>query len=221
MDGNRRWAQQRGLATFMGHSKGAETVKLIAQFCIQHTIPFLSLYAFSIENFNRSDIEKTFIFDLIADELEKNLPQFMQDGMRVRFIGDRSLFPSHLVPIIEEVESKTALCTKLSLNFLFCYGGRQEIAQATRSLARQVQAGIITPDEITPALFAQHAWTQDVPDPEIVIRPGAQTRLSNFLLFQSAYSELFFLDTLWPDITTKILEDVLQQFKQRRRNFGK
>jgi undecaprenyl diphosphate synthase len=222
MDGNRRWAEQHGLSIFRGYDKGAQAIKPIARFCIENGIPFLSLYAFSTENFkNRSEIEKAFVFNLIAHEIENNLHEFIEHGMRIRFIGDRSLFPAHLAPIFERVESSTQNCTALNLNFLFCYGATQEITHAAQELARQVQAGIITVGDITPELFARHLWTGGMPNPEIVIRPGARHRLSNFLLFQSSYSEFFFLDTLWPDMTPDILETSLQEFKQRRRNFGK
>ncbi len=222
MDGNRRWADQRGLPIFQGYIKGAHAIKPIAQFCIENKIPYLSLYAFSTENFkHRSEIEKTFVFNLIAQELKNNIAEFMSKEIRVRFIGDRSLFPPSLSPIFEQVEFETRHCTALNVNFLFCYGATQEITHATQEIARQVQAGLITIDDITPQVFARHLWTKDIPDPEIVIRPGDRHRLSNFLLFQSSYSEFFFLDTLWPDMTPSILEQILSDFRLRRRNFGK
>lgn len=221
MDGNRRWAHKRGLEHVRGHDKGAEVIKPIAQLCIDKKIPYLSLYAFSIENFKRSETEKNFVFNIIARELKNSTEQFIQDGIRIRFIGDRTLFPPHLAPLCIEAEEATKKCSTLNLNFLFCYGGQQEIAHAAQTIARNVQAGLIDPDTITPELFSQFLWTKDIPYPDIVIRPGGRHRLSNFLLFQSAYSELFFLDYLWPDMTPDIIETVLHDFEQRWRNFGK
>lgn len=221
MDGNRRWAIKQGLETLRGHHKGAETVKSIAEFCIKNSISFLSLYTFSIENFKRSETEKSFLFNLFFNELEKNRDEFIKKSIRVRFIGNRSLFPKQILSLYEQIEEETAQCTTLNLNFLFCYGAQQEIVHATQEIASQVKAGLINIDEITPELFSRHLWTRGMPDPDIVIRTGGQHRLSNFLLFQSAYSEYFFLDCLWPDMTPQILEQVFHDFQNRKRNFGK
>lgn len=220
MDGNRRWAQQRGWETFFGHRKGAEIITPVVQFCLDKNIPFLSLYAFSIENFKRSEAEKSFLFGMVAQELESRIEEFVTNGIRIRFIGDRTLFPPATISIIEQVEQETAQCTRLNLNFLFCYGAQQEIAYAARAIAHKVKIGELSESSITPEVVAQHLWTSGIPEPDLIIRPGGRNRLSNFLLFQSAYSEYFFLDCLWPDVNTQLLEEILSQFESRKRNFG-
>jgi undecaprenyl diphosphate synthase len=220
MDGNRRWAQQKGWQTFVGHRKGVDTITPVIQFCVNNNIQYLSLYAFSIENFKRSETEKGFLFGLIEQELHGRVQEFVSNNIRVRFIGDRVLFPESIARLIDHVEHETAACTGLNLNFLFCYGAQQEIAHAARLIAQDVQRGVLTADAITPTVVSDYLWTRGMPDPDIIIRPGARNRLSNFLLFQSAYSEYFFLDCLWPDLTVPMLEQVYQEFQDRKRNFG-
>ena len=221
MDGNRRWAQERGMLPWLGTKAGVETAKQVISFCLEANIPYLSLYTFSIENLQRSAQEKNFLFS----QLPKLFPTFGDElaslDVNVRFVGDRALFPESLQMFIDETESKTKHCTKLFLQLLFCYGGQQEIIAATQAIAHDVIQNNITPDQITQEQFVKYLWTGNCPAPDVIIRTGKQKRLSNFLLFQAAYAELFFLDILWPDISRSILEEVLQEFSESKRSFGK
>lgn len=220
MDGNRRWAKKHGWVPWRGHRQGAETVKLVADFCIKNNISYLSLYAFSIENLNRPQVERDFLFNMIFNEAEKSLPEFQQKGIRIRFIGDRSLFPDHVIPVCERVEKETEHCTNLNLNILFCYGARQEIVGGIKAIIRKVQAGQLSEDDITDDTFSQYLWTAGMPEPDLVLRTGGHQRLSNFLLYQSAYSEFYFLDCLWPDLTEGDLHKAVSGFSGSQRNFG-
>ena len=221
MDGNRRWAKKRGLIPMIGHSEGVNSVKSVIEFCLKKRIRYVSLYMFSIENFKRSTREKSFIFNLLMKMTRKNVAQLIKQGVRVRFVGDRSLFPDKVKMSCQQMEQETAHLDKLHLNLLFCYGGRQEIVESVKRIARKVKRGQLSEDDISEDLVKQNMWSGDIPDPEIIVRTGGAHRLSNFLLYQSAYSELYFLDCLWPDITMDDLEKVYEDFMQRKRNFGK
>lgn len=220
MDGNRRWAQQHGLKKIEGHKAGIEAAKKTIEFCLQKKIKYLSLYTFSTENFNRAQDEVQGIFELMAHEAHKGVDEFKKHDIRVRFIGDRALFPAQLVPLLEQFETETAHCHTLHVSFLFCYGAQQEIAAAAKNIARKVKAGEIGEDDITPELVSKHLWTHEIPPPDVIVRTGYVSRLSNFLLFQAAYAELFMLDCFWPDITTQKLQDVYDQYLNRHRRFG-
>lgn len=220
MDGNRRWARRQGFKPWVGHRNGAESVKTLTQFCLKKNIPYLSLYAFSLENFKRSQEELSYLFSLITQEFHNQLDQFINNGIKVRFIGDRTLFPAQVVPTIIDIEEKTAHLSMLNLNFLFCYGSRQEIIGGIQSLIKKIKAGIIAEHDISDETFSQCLWTADIPEPELIIRTGGMKRLSNFLLYQAAYSEFYFLDCLWPEITEQHLNEVLDNFQSCQRNYG-
>lgn len=222
MDGNRRWAAQQNLAKLFGHKKGIETISTVADFCLAKKIPYLSLYAFSIENlYNRSSEEQSYLFGKLAQEAAEDIDIFKQKNVRIQFIGDRTLFPQTMQSIGEKIEKETAHCTALILNLLLCYGGQQEIVAATKRIAIQVAQGVLKESDITPQLFAQHLWTAAIPAPNLIIRTGNQQRLSNFLLYQAAYSELYFLDCMWPDISETELEKALTYYHECRKMFGK
>lgn len=220
MDGNRRWAKKQGLAFFEGHRKGVEAVRIVTDFCLEKQIPFLSLYMFSMENFRRSEVEKQFLFDLFVQAINQYQSEVVSKGVRVRFIGDRTLFPVAVVAACEQIERATARGGKLTVNLLLGYGARQEITAGVQQIARKVLEGKLSPDEISYELIADNLWTTGTPDPEVIIRTGARNRLSNFLLLQSSYSEYFFIDCLWPDLSKQVLETVLEEFGSRQRNFG-
>lgn len=220
MDGNRRWAKKQGLAAAYGHRQGVEAVKCAVDFCLKKHIPHLSLYTFSIENNQRSMDEKNYLFELMISEATKGIEEFIANHIKVRFVGDRTLFPAHLIPLCEDIERQTAAGTALQFNILFYYGGRQEIVESIKDIVRQVRAGQLTEDDITEQLVAHHLWMGDVPEPDLIIRTGGFKRLSNFLLYQAAYSELYFLDCLWPEITTDHLEEAFSYFTAGKRNFG-
>lgn len=221
MDGNRRWAKARGLFPWDGHREGMRAAQRTVDYCLEKHIPYLTLYTFSIENLKRSLEEKSFLYDLIAKfATDSLLGDYRTKGVRVLFVGDRSLFPDQLREVFERVERETAGGTHLTVQLLFCYGGQQEIVAATRDLAGRVAQGELAIDSITPALFTQTIWTGGVPAPDFIVRTGGVQRLSNFLLFQAAYAELYFSERFWPEVDTVFFDEVLADFAARKRNFG-
>lgn len=221
MDGNRRWAKKQGLRAFYGHGQGVETVHRVIEFCLRKGISYLSLYTFSIENFRRAPDEIQYLFDLLVRELNKGMKDFMEKGIRIRFVGDRTLFPEGVRPAIEQVEKTTEKNQKLQVSLLFCYGGRQEIMAGVKSLIAAVKSGEINESELSEELFNSHLWTSGMPEPDLIIRTGGARRLSNFLLFQAAYSELYFIDCLWPELQFDDLEKAVAQYEDCQRNFGR
>lgn len=220
MDGNRRWAKRNGWLSLRGHQEGLSAAQRVVDFCLEKQISYLSLYAFSIENFRRSDKEKEYLFNLMITELEKRLEEFIVKGVRVRFIGERELFPVKVKSLCEKLERETEHLTKLNLNLLFGYGARQEIIAAMKVMVQKIATGELSEGDISHEMLLQHMWMSDIPDPELIIRTGGVNRLSNFLLYQAAYSELYFLDCLWPDITKDHFEKALEYYKNCQRNFG-
>lgn len=220
MDGNRRWARQKGWMPWIGHRQGVQAVKRVVDFCLEKHIPYLSLYTFSLENFKRSPAELEYLFDMMLEESDDMLAQYQELGVRVRFLGDRSLFPAKIMPVIERIEQGTMHLGTLNLNFLFCYGGRQEIVGGIKQIIAKVKAGVLTQEELTDELFEQYLWTSGMPEPDMIIRTGGSKRLSNFLLYQSAYAELYFLDCLWPELTEQHLEKAMTFFQDTQRNYG-
>ena len=221
MDGNRRWARERGFVPMSGHSEGAKSVKKVVEFCLKKNIRYASLYTFSLENFKRTETEKSFLFDLLVRESKTVLPELLEKEVRVRFVGDRTLFPDSVSQTCDFIEKKTAHLDKLTVNFLFCYGGRQEIVESARKIAHKVKAGELKEEDITDEVVAQNTWCGAIPDPEIIVRTGGEKRVSNFLLYQSAYSEFYFLDKFWPAISVQDLDGIYEDFTSRHRRFGK
>lgn len=220
MDGNRRWARAQGLPPVAGHREGVKTVERVTQYCIENAISYLTLYAFSIENFKRSEEEKSCLFDIVAHGILDYAKKFMDNGIRINFIGDRELFPPTVKESCKNIEQQTANNEKLTVNILFCYGGQQEIVAATRSCMQQAIAGSLSIQDITPERFNKELWSGNCPPPDLVIRTGGMRRLSNFLLYQVAYSELFFTDTFWPALTNQELDSIIYDYKFIKRNFG-
>lgn len=222
MDGNRRWARKSGLLPWLGHRKGVEPVKATIEFCLEQGIEHLTLYAFSLENFKRSQEELDFLFNMLAREIaSEELDNLFKKGVKVRFFGDAARFPSQLVELIKDTEKKTEKGGRLNLNLLFCYGGRQELFAAAQKLARAVKQGLIDPTTLSESEFEACLWTGDIPVPELIIRTGGAQRLSNFLPYQSAYSELYFSTLFWPEMTEKELKKAIAWFSQQTRNTGK
>lgn len=219
-DGNRRWAAKNKLEALFGHKKGLEAVESAIKVCIKNGIKYLSFYTFSLENFRRTEHEKSYLFNLLATEFQKALPQLIKQEVRVKFLGDASLFPEAIRSTIQEVERQTNEFGKLQLNLLFCYGAQQEIVHAARLLAQQVKEGTLAPEAITVDMLKNNLWTTGIPDPDLIIRTGNVSRTSNFLLYQSAYSEWFFVDQFWPDMNEVALEACLEKFTTVKRNFG-
>ena len=217
MDGNRRWATRQGMLSWRGHRAGAEKVEVAVNFCLQYQIPFLSLYTFSLENFKRSEQERSYLFDLVMQQAESYVPRFIEKGVKIRFVGDLSLFPESVQKVCHKVHEQTAEGKNLQVNFLFGYGARQEILSAVQACADKMIAG----EQITKEIFEACLWTAGTPDPDLIIRTGGVQRLSNFLLYQSAYAEIRFLDTLWPDLTHEQILQAVTSAVQAQKNVGK
>jgi len=220
MDGNRRWAKKRGKLSIEGHKEGVETAKRVVQFCLTKNIRYLTLYTFSLENFKRPEAEKNYLFDLIVMQAQWFIDTAVKDGVCIRFVGDRALFPTSALAACERIERDTVQGQRLTVNVLFCYGGQQEIIAGVKRIAAQINAGLISESDIDIACFKKQLWMYDTPEPEIIIRTGDRKRLSNFLLFHAAYSEIYFLDCMWPDLTDADLETVITCYTQSERNFG-
>lgn len=221
MDGNRRWATQKGWASREGYRPGLDAAKRVVAFCLEKKIPHLSLYLYSIDNLKRSPQEQSYLFDTLAGSIAQEFCQECIDyNIRVKFVGDRTLFPHGMRSLCEKLERDTQDNDALHLDLLFCYGSQQEIVSATKKIIKKVERNELQEDEITPELFAKFLWSAATPSPDLVIRTGGAKRLSNFLLFQAAYSELYFLDCLWPDISHNDLENAVSYYNQCQRNFG-
>lgn len=221
MDGNGRWAQKRGLPRAMGHKKGAETVKEITRACGELGIKYLTLYAFSTENWQRSPEEVATLMGLLRDYLKSDLKEIQEKGVRIRFIGERYMLDSDIAEQMEKLEKETAANDKMTLCIALSYGSRQEIVAAARKIAAMAKAGQISPEDIDQKMFSDMLYTGEMPDPDLVLRTSGEQRLSNYLLWQLAYAELFFTPTLWPDFTKAELEAVLTDYSNRERRYGK
>jgi undecaprenyl diphosphate synthase len=218
MDGNRRWAMQNGISS-VGR-EGIDAAHRTVEFCIKKNIPYLSLFAFSLENFKRNPDEIGHLFDLMVAEIIAKKDLFIEKGIRVSFVGDRTLFPTSIQEPCHSLEQATMHGKNLHVNVMICYGAQQEIADAALRFARDVQAGNVSADTLTPAIFEQYLWTSAMPHPDLIIRTGNVQRLSNFLLYQAAYAEIYFLDCLWPAINELHLQSAYDYFVRCKRNFG-
>jgi len=221
MDGNGRWAQQRGKARHAGHRAGVETVRRVIETCGQQGVKVLTLFAFSSENWRRPKTEVKMLMELFFTALNREVRRMKKRNVRLRIIGDISAFSDKLQKLIIESEKTTAANDGLLLQVAANYGGRWDITQAARKLAEQVQAGEITPDQITEETLAQSLSCPDVPEPDLFIRTGGEMRISNFLLWQCAYTELYFCETLWPDFGKEDLLAAFADYAGRQRRFGR
>lgn len=220
MDGNGRWAKKRGLPRTAGHTAGAANFKKITRYCASIGINYLTIYAFSTENWKRPSDEIEALLKIFQQYLEEALRDFLGENIRVKFIGDVSVFSENLQNLFVRTEKVSADKTGMVLNIAVNYGGRAELTHAVRLLAEQVQKGTLLPEQITEELISQHLYTAGQPDPDLVLRPSGEFRISNFLLWQSAYTEYIIMDKLWPDFTTRDLDSALQEFSNRNRRFG-
>ncbi len=221
MDGSRRWAKKQGLQSVAGYKEGGfAAVKRAILFCVARHIKYLSLYTFSLENFKRPQYEQDMLFDTIVQEGTKAIPFFQEHNIRVQFVGDRTRFPERVLGTCMTIEEQTKNHTGCVVNLLFCYGARQEMVCGIKKLVHQIKMGLLKEEEISEETFSQCLWTQGTPEPELIIRTSGAKRLSNFLLFQAAYSEFYFLDCLWPEITDEHLEEATASFFTAQRNFG-
>lgn len=220
MDGNGRWAKKRGLPRKLGHKEGADALKKIVRYANSIGIEYLTVYAFSTENWKRDKQEVDDLMSLLLEYLKSFDEQFNKDGIRIKVIGRREKLSKELQTSIRDIEDKT--CDKKGLTFVIAldYGGRQEMVMAVREIANKVVSGELRPDEITEEIISDNIYTKDIPDPDIIIRTSGEQRLSNFLMWQSVYSELYFIDVLWPDFVSKHLDDAILEYQKRNRRFG-
>ncbi len=220
MDGNGRWAKKRGLPRSAGHSAGAQVFRKIARYCSDIGIRYLTVYAFSTENWKRPKDEVAALMRLFKDYLQEALRDFKDDSIVLRFIGDRSAFSPELLALMEENETESKDRDGMVLNIAMNYGGRAELITAMRQIAQKAADGTLDPAQIDEAVVADHLYTRGEPDPDLIIRPSGENRTSNFLLWQSAYAEYVIMDVLWPDFKEKDLDAALIEFAKRNRRFG-
>lgn len=220
MDGNGRWAQKRFMPRSMGHQAGVKVVREVVEYCARQEIEVLSLFAFSSENWRRPQEEVSTLMNLFITTLQKEVDKLHRNNIRLRFIGDRSAFSDKLQAKIAEGEAKTKDNKGLTLVVAANYGGRWDMCQAFRKVAEKMVAGELESREITEELIERHLSTADLPEPDLFIRTGGEQRVSNFLLWQLAYTELYFTSTLWPDFDQNSIEDAIKSFKSRQRRFG-
>lgn len=219
MDGNGRWAKRRGLPRTAGHKRGAEVFQDITRYCNELGVQSVTFYAFSTENWRRPVEEVGAIMRLFGEYLVKAF-DYQKENNRVVFLGDRTALAPEHQKLMNEIEAKTARNTGMTLNIAVNYGGRQEIVRAARQLARQVQAGSLAPEEITEQRISEELYTRGQKDPDFILRPSGEKRLSNFLLWQSAYAEFIESDVLWPDFTRQDLDAAIEEYHRRSRRFG-
>ena len=220
MDGNGRWAKARGLPRVAGHRRGADAVRRVIRGAGELGIPVLTLFAFSTENWTRPADEVSDLMGLLRHYLRHELEELGRNGARLRVIGDRARLAQDIVRDISDAEQRTRANTRIDVNICINYGSRDEIIQATRSLARKVAAGELAAEKIDEGLFERELLTAGVPDPDLLIRTSGEQRISNFLLWQCAYAELVFVDTLWPDFGKDHLEQAIAEFRRRERRYG-
>ena len=219
MDGNGRWAKQRGLPRTAGHAAGGEAFRRIANYCRTLGVKYLTVYAFSTENWKRSEEEVAGIMRLLGRYLQEALEDMEKNRVCFRFFGDLSKLSPKLQKLCSDAESRSA-DYDVQVNFCLNYGGRDEIVQASRAFAQDVAAGKYRPEDLSEELLSRYLYSADVPDPELIIRPSGEKRISNFLLWQSAYSEFVFMNVLWPDFSPGDLDAAIAEYHQRNRRFG-
>lgn len=220
MDGNGRWAKRRFMPRALGHREGAEAVRRTVTACGELGIPYLTLFAFSSENWKRPAEEVDDLMWLLRSYLQREVAELNRQSVRIRFIGERNGLAPDLIKLIENAEAQTRQNEHLIFTIAVNYGGQYDIVEAARSLAEDVAAGRLSADQITQELFATRLATSDLPDPDLIIRTSGEQRLSNFMLWQAAYSELVFMDVLWPDFDKRSLQQAIDLFNQRERRFG-
>lgn len=221
MDGNRRWAKQHNLPIAAGHRKGAETLTDIAKAAKELGVRYMTVYAFSTENWGRKKEEVDTLMDLLRQYLEKGFKELKDNDARIIFIGERYMLADDIRKKMAQIEQETAQNKSVTLCVALSYGGRQEIVHATQSIAQKVLDGKIKVEDINTEIFAENLYTKDIPDPDLLIRTSGEQRISNYLPWQTAYSEFYFSDTLWPDFSAKELKKIIEDYSKRERRYGK
>lgn len=220
MDGNGRWATQRHRPRLFGHHAGAKRVREIVEACPDLGVKYLTIFAFSTENWRRTQVEVAGLMSLFRRYITKEAKALCEENVQVRFIGDRVKLDNKLITLMDELEQMTATCTGVNLTIAINYGGRDEVARATRRLAHDVAAGKLDPDEVNEETLPKYLDTCVLPDPDLVVRTSGEARISNFLLWQSAYAEYEFVDTLWPDFSGAEFGRLVTAYGQRDRRYG-
>jgi undecaprenyl diphosphate synthase len=220
MDGNGRWAQKRFMPRAIGHQAGVKAVRKIVEYCAKHKVEVLTLFAFSSENWRRPEVEVSLLMGLFMTTLQSEINKLHRNNIRLRFIGDRTAFSDKLQQKMAEGEAQTQDNTALTLVVAANYGGHWDMCQAFQKVVEKMAAGELINQKISEELINQHLSTADLPEPDLFIRTGGEQRVSNFLLWQLAYTELYFTATLWPDFDQNSLEDAIKSFKSRQRRFG-
>jgi undecaprenyl diphosphate synthase len=221
MDGNGRWANQRLLNRINGHEKGSEAVRVAVETCREVGIPVLTLYAFSTENWQRPASEVEALMVLLRKFLLTERDRMLKNGIRLNAIGQIHRLPKSVRSALAQTMQETRQCDKLMLNLALSYGGRDEIVQMAKAIAQKAVNGEIDPDTVNEDIVGRHLYTAEIPDPDLLIRTSGEMRISNFLLWQIAYSEIYITPTLWPDFSREELLEILKDFQQRERRFGK
>ncbi len=221
MDGNGRWAQEKGEDRLYGHLHGVESVRDIVEGASELAIEYLTLYAFSTENWNRPEEEVSGLMEILVDTIRQEVPTLNKNNIKLHVIGDMEMLPPNAKKELQEALDETAQNTGLNLIMALSYSSRWELVNATRKIAEKVLSGDLLPNDITEKTIQHHLTTKDFPDPELMIRTSGEYRISNFLLFQLAYSELYFTNTLWPDFRKENLYEAILDYQQRERRFGK
>ena len=220
MDGNGRWAKKRLLPRTAGHKAGAEVFRTIANYCRTLGVKYLTVYAFSTENWKRSPEEVSGIMKLMGKYLTEVLQDMEKNRIRIRMFGDLTRLSPQLQQLCQQAQERSSVYDEVQVNICVNYGGRDEIVRASRAFAQDVAKGMRQPEELTEELLASYLYSADVPDPELIIRPSGEKRTSNFLLWQSAYSEYVFMNVLWPDFTPQDLDLAIEEYHRRNRRFG-
>lgn len=221
MDGNNRYGKAQALPKGVGHIKGKDALDPIVEFCLKKGVQVLTVFAFSSENWARPKAEVDLLMNLLSQTIHEQMPRMDKYRIRLRFIGDRARLDDDLQSLMADAEAKTAHFDAMTLVIAISYGGQWDIAQACQTVARQVQKGVLSPEQIDSELIGKQVALADVPDVDMLIRTGGDYRISNFLLWQAAYAELFFTPTLWPDFGVDELDKMIQDFGNRERRFGK
>ena len=221
MDGNGRWAKKRGMPRTFGHKKGAENVINITRAMKESGVKYLTLYAFSTENWQRSEDEVKALMDLLREYLDKEFKEIMENNVKLVFIGEKGMLSPDIQEKISELEAQSSSNTDLTLCIALSYGSRQEIVHTIKKICHDVKNGEIDVDDISIDIISKNLYTSNIPDPDILIRTSGEQRISNYLLWQIAYTELFFTDTFWPDFGKDELLTIIDKFNNRERRYGK
>ena len=221
MDGNGRWAKKQGLIRALGHEKGVQSVRQVVEYCVEHRIPYLTLYAFSTENWNRPALEVKALMDLLVKFLKKEANSLLKNGVKLNVIGNLDKFPTKAKEVLLATIDKLKDNNTTTLTLALSYGSREELTTAIKRITQEVKTGALAPESITETTVQKYLYTHNLPDVDLLIRTSGECRISNFLLWQIAYSELYFTDVLWPDFTKEHLKTAILNYQNRERRFGK